>query len=217
MSTPQSQKPLELILARNLLTSISTPAFLVDGEAAVVFYNEAAAALLGRSFEDVGRMSAEEWTQTFGPFDREGEPMEVDSRWRSRTRSATAAPPTARFRIRNADGERHRDRGERLSDRHHRPRLHRRDDPLLAEARVRTATDADARQGLGSAWLGAIAGAAHEPLRRQHVMRAADARKRRRAHPRRRHRHPHARPRAQPGRSASTSCSPICTSTTSRA
>ena len=95
MATPQSQKPLELILARNLLTSISTPAFLVDGDATVVFYNEAAAALLGRSFEDVGRMSAEEWTQTFGPFDREGEPIEVDSRWRSRTRSATAAPPTA--------------------------------------------------------------------------------------------------------------------------
>ena len=79
MTTPQSQKPLELILARNLLTSISTPAFLVDGDATVVFYNEAAAALLGRSFEDVGRMSAEEWTHAFGPFDREGEPMEVQS------------------------------------------------------------------------------------------------------------------------------------------
>ena len=47
MSSPRSQKPLELILARNLLTSISTPAFLLDADAAVVFYNEAAAALLG--------------------------------------------------------------------------------------------------------------------------------------------------------------------------
>ena len=50
MDTPQTQKPLELILARNLLTSLSTPAFLLDDEATVVFYNEAAAALLGRSF-----------------------------------------------------------------------------------------------------------------------------------------------------------------------
>ena len=52
MSSPRSQKPLELILARNLLTSISTPAFLLDADAAVVFYNEAAAAVLGRSFGD---------------------------------------------------------------------------------------------------------------------------------------------------------------------
>ena len=46
MAAP-AQKPLELILARNLLTSLSTPAFLVDENAALVFYNEAAGALLG--------------------------------------------------------------------------------------------------------------------------------------------------------------------------
>ena len=37
----QAQKPLELILARNLLSSISTPAFLVDAEGTLVFFNEA--------------------------------------------------------------------------------------------------------------------------------------------------------------------------------
>ncbi len=40
-------RPLELILARNLLASLSTPAFLVDEDGVVVFYNDAAAALLG--------------------------------------------------------------------------------------------------------------------------------------------------------------------------
>lgn len=78
LDSPRGQRPLELILARNLLTSISTPAFLIDDEAAVVFYNEAAAAVLGRSFEDVGRMPAEEWTTTFGPLDKNGEPFAVD-------------------------------------------------------------------------------------------------------------------------------------------
>jgi PAS domain-containing protein len=78
LDSPRGQRPLELILARNLLTSISTPAFLIDDQAAVVFYNEAAAALLGRSFEDVGRMSAEEWTTTFGPMDSNGQPLAVD-------------------------------------------------------------------------------------------------------------------------------------------
>ena len=53
---PGSQKPLELILARNLLTSVTTPAFLVARDGALLFYNEAAGALLGRPFEDVGQL-----------------------------------------------------------------------------------------------------------------------------------------------------------------
>ena len=73
-----AQKPLELILARNLLTSLSTPAFLVDENAELVFYNEAAGALLGRPFEDVGRMSPEQWTATYGPFGEDGKPLALD-------------------------------------------------------------------------------------------------------------------------------------------
>ncbi len=104
MDSPQSQKPLELILARNLLTSLSTPAFLVDSSAAVVFFNEAAAAVLGRSFEDVGRMSAEEWTSAFGPFDRDGSPMSVDGL--ATTEAVRAGRPAhASFSIRTASGE----------------------------------------------------------------------------------------------------------------
>lgn len=76
MANPQ--KPLELILARNLLTRISTPSFLVDDNGTLVFYNEAAAALLGRSFEDAGQMTAEQWTSAFGPLTVEGEPLEFD-------------------------------------------------------------------------------------------------------------------------------------------
>jgi PAS domain-containing protein len=70
-----SQRPLELILARNLLASLSTPAFLVDVKGEIAFYNEAAGHLLGRRFEDSGPMAAEEWTRTFGPFDEHGEPI----------------------------------------------------------------------------------------------------------------------------------------------
>lgn len=103
MERSQTQKPLELILARNLLTSVSTPAFLVDANAAVVFYNEAAAALLGRSFEDAGRMTADEWTAAFGPFDEHGDPMEVDSL--APTESIRDGRPAhGRFRIRAAKG-----------------------------------------------------------------------------------------------------------------
>src|SRR5438270_2280064 len=74
----QVQKPLELILARNLLSSISTPAFLVGDQGALLFYNEAAGALVGRRFEETGVMNAQEWTSEFGPFGDDDEPMPYD-------------------------------------------------------------------------------------------------------------------------------------------
>ena len=73
-----AQKPLELILARNLLASISTPAFLVGEEGRLLFYNDAAAALLGRRFEETGTMTAQEWTTEFGPFDENDRPIPYD-------------------------------------------------------------------------------------------------------------------------------------------
>jgi PAS domain-containing protein len=100
----RAQKPLELILARNLLTSISTPAFLVDQDAALVFYNEAAGALLGRSFEDVGKMTPEEWTTTYGPFGADGKPVELDELPTTRA-VRDGRPAHAVFTIRAANGE----------------------------------------------------------------------------------------------------------------
>jgi PAS domain-containing protein len=73
-----AQKPLELILARNLLSSISTPAFLVGQEGTLLFYNEAAGALIGRRFEETGRMTADQWTTEFGPFDEGEHPIPYD-------------------------------------------------------------------------------------------------------------------------------------------
>jgi PAS domain-containing protein len=106
MTSMQAQKPLELILARNLLTSISTPAFLVDDQAALVFYNEAAGALLGRSFEDVGRMSPEEWIAIHGPFGEDGKPMALDDLPTTRA-IRNGRPAHALFRIRSATGAEH--------------------------------------------------------------------------------------------------------------
>jgi PAS domain-containing protein len=101
-----SQRPLELILARNLLTAISTPAFLVDDEARLLFYNEAAGALLGTSFEEAGGMSAEEWTRRFGPFDSDGSPMPVEEMPLTKS-LRNGRPGHAKQEIRLADGEIH--------------------------------------------------------------------------------------------------------------
>jgi PAS domain-containing protein len=104
--TDSAQRPLELILARNLLTSLSTPAFLADEEGALVFYNEAAGALLGMSFEESGRLGPEEWGTTIGPFDPDGKPIPVEEL--PVTRALRAGRPChTEYSVRSTSGETH--------------------------------------------------------------------------------------------------------------
>jgi PAS domain-containing protein len=98
------QKPLELILARNFLTSLSTPAFLVDKPGNLIFYNESAGALLGISFEESGRMEASEWSRTLSPFGETGEPMSIEDRAMTKA-LRRGRPAHGHFRIRSTKGE----------------------------------------------------------------------------------------------------------------
>lgn len=102
-----SQKPLELILARNLMSALSTPAFLVDEGGLLVFFNEAAGMLLGRRFEEVGTVGPEEWGAMFGPFDDAGEPITYDE-LPLVVAVRNGRPAHADFEIRSANGTRHR-------------------------------------------------------------------------------------------------------------
>lgn len=102
-----SQKPLELILARNLLTSVTTPSFLVALDGQMLFYNEAAGALLGRPFEDIGQVEADEWTRSFGPFDDDGSPISIDELPLT-VALREGRPAHAEFCIRTGDGEKHK-------------------------------------------------------------------------------------------------------------
>lgn len=101
-----AQQPLELILARNLLSSISTPAFLVDVDGVLVFFNEAAGALLGRQFEETGKMPHEQWGQAFGPFDRDGEPLPYEELPLT-VALRQGCPAHDRFKLQSARGECH--------------------------------------------------------------------------------------------------------------
>ncbi|HZK15820.1 MAG TPA: hypothetical protein VFC52_04470 [Solirubrobacterales bacterium] len=102
-----TQKPLELILARNLIAALSTPAFLVDEGGLLVFYNEAAGSLLGKRFEELGTVGPEEWGSLFGPFDAAGEPIPYDDLPLVRA-VRNDRPAHAEFEIRSVDGERRR-------------------------------------------------------------------------------------------------------------
>lgn len=100
------QRPLELILARNLLSSISTPAFLVGEEGTLLFYNEAAGALVGRRFEESGALTSREWTTAFGPFDEDGQPIPYDEIPLT-TALREGRPSHGTFRIASAGGTQH--------------------------------------------------------------------------------------------------------------
>jgi PAS domain-containing protein len=101
-----SQRPLELILARNLLSSLSTAAFLANRDNDIIFYNDAAAVLLGRRFEETGTMPPERWMSEFGPLDERGEPLPLDAQPINVALQANRAAH-ARHRIRAIGGAMH--------------------------------------------------------------------------------------------------------------
>src|SRR3954453_3084861 len=78
MPEPPGEPPLELILARNLVSIISLAAVLVDVEGALVYYNEAAGEVLGTRFEERGAIPRSEWNAAMGPVHAEGRPIPFD-------------------------------------------------------------------------------------------------------------------------------------------
>ena len=100
------QKPIELIMARNLISSLSTPAFLVDQGGVLIFYNEAAGQLLGRRFEEIGKVGPEQWGTMFGPVDSDGAPIPYEELPLVLT-IREGRPAHSELRLRSADGIEH--------------------------------------------------------------------------------------------------------------
>lgn len=62
-----AQKPIEIILMRQLAGSLEMPIFLVDPAGALLFYNEPAEQILGMRFDETGEMPASEWATRWHP------------------------------------------------------------------------------------------------------------------------------------------------------
>lgn len=77
MREQDGQQPVELIMAQGMMANLTTPAFLVDRAGTLIFFNTAAARLLGVSYEEAGAMSAEDWGNRFSPTSQAGEPLPV--------------------------------------------------------------------------------------------------------------------------------------------
>ncbi len=74
----RSQKHLALIIARELASQLSTATFIADAAGNLVFYNEAAEEILGRTFVEAGAMSADGWTSQFLLEELDGSPMSLE-------------------------------------------------------------------------------------------------------------------------------------------
>ena len=100
------QHPVEIIMARGMMTHLSTPAFLVDQVGNLIFFNEAAGQILGLHFEEAGSMGPEEWGTRFEPLSLEGEPLPVEELPLAIS-TAHGRPSHKHLRIRSVTGEEH--------------------------------------------------------------------------------------------------------------
>jgi PAS domain-containing protein len=100
------QKPIELIQARSLISGLNTPAFLVDTDGTLLFYNEAAEGLLGLRFEDAGPMAPDEWGTQFKPREPGGRDLTVEELPLT-IALRQGRPGHARMEITGASGEDH--------------------------------------------------------------------------------------------------------------
>jgi PAS domain-containing protein len=73
--TEATGQPLELILARNLVSLIALAAVLIDVNGAIIFFNDAAAEFFGGLFEETGAVPLARWRGEVGPFDENDQPL----------------------------------------------------------------------------------------------------------------------------------------------
>jgi PAS domain-containing protein len=66
-------RSLPLILAREFAANLATPMFLIDANGVLVFYNDAAAVLLGKPFAELGEIPATEFGAMLDMSTPEGE------------------------------------------------------------------------------------------------------------------------------------------------
>jgi PAS domain-containing protein len=68
-------KDLVLIVAREFASRLATPVLVTDEDGNLVYYNEPAELLLGRTFADTGEIAADDWTTLFLREERDGSPL----------------------------------------------------------------------------------------------------------------------------------------------
>jgi PAS domain-containing protein len=97
------QKHLVLILAREFASNLATPTLIADAAGTLVFYNEAAEEVVGRSFSEVGEIPVDDLSASFEPRTADGEPLPPERR-PVRMALDEQRPAHLVYRITSADG-----------------------------------------------------------------------------------------------------------------
>jgi PAS domain-containing protein len=71
----RKQPDLVLIVARSFATKLATPTVIIDARGDLVYFNDAAAEVLGGSYPDVGALRASRWQELFHPRTFDEEPL----------------------------------------------------------------------------------------------------------------------------------------------
>jgi PAS domain-containing protein len=98
-------KNLVLILAREFASKLAMPMLISDAEGNLVFFNERAGDVLGRSFGEVGELPASRWAELFETEELDGTPVPLD-RMPAGIALMDARPAHHRFVIKGLDGVR---------------------------------------------------------------------------------------------------------------
>ena len=98
-------KHLVLILAREFASKLATPMFISDADGNLVFFNEPAGQVLGRTFSEVGELPASRWAELFETEELDGGPVPLE-RMPAGIALLERRPAHHRFAIRGLDGVR---------------------------------------------------------------------------------------------------------------
>jgi PAS domain-containing protein len=94
---------IELILMRQLAGYLSLPIFIVDMNGDLLYYNEPAAKLIGRPFDEAGAMAIADLVTTFHATTEDGSPLTTDHLPVTKA-LRDRRPAYARVRYRSLDG-----------------------------------------------------------------------------------------------------------------
>ena len=74
----RKQPDLVLIVARSFATKLATPTLIIDASGDLVYFNDAAGEVLGRSYVDVGALQASHWQELFEPRTLDEKPLTAE-------------------------------------------------------------------------------------------------------------------------------------------
>ena len=116
------QEPIELILVKHWASYTAIPILIVDADGTLVYYNQSAEQILGRSFDEVGEINALDLDEIFVTSDLDGSPIPSGELplARSLKERCACAPqdPDTRPRRHLEDDRRHRPAADRQGGRH---------------------------------------------------------------------------------------------------